>query len=147
MAVPSFEPTRTKYYGLRDDASEGTLTGAFTEADRGAWWYNTDRKLFCFWDGQYIHRWGRTEGHFYTANQTFVIPVGGGCVGGSITVTSVTTIMFVLSLTVIGTNPAVCDVYTPQRVSFGGNVIGVTMGGATGTTVTVQALVSGYPPV
>jgi len=139
VATPSFEPTRAKWYGVRTSNPTGLTAG-----NEGAWWYRSDLDLFAYWDGSSVHYIGGMGGAFATASRAFTIPIGGGCVGGLLTVTGITTINYVVSLTVTDTDPDVCDVYTPQRISIAGNIVGITIGGATGTTVTVEALVSGW---
>jgi len=136
--TPSFEWTRAQWRGRRDS------NPPLAQRQVADWWYRTDLGLFCYWDGSTVLCWGGTGGSFYTEAGNFTIPIGGGCIGGLITVSDVDVISFVVSLTVTGTAPSVCDVYTPQRISVIGNVIGITIGSVTGTTITLEALVSGY---
>ena len=79
-----------------------------------------------------------------TGTVDLIIPGGGGVAYGTITIASMTTIEYVFDLVVTQTDPATHDVYTPQRISVSGNVIGVTLGGASGTTARVEGLVYGW---
>jgi len=79
-----------------------------------------------------------------TGTVNLIIPGGGGVVYGQITIATMTTIEYVFDLVVTQTNPATHDVYTPQKISVSGNVIGVSLGGASGTTATLEALVYGW---
>ena len=79
-----------------------------------------------------------------TGTVELTIPIGGGVVSGQITIPNISTIDYVLDLRVINTDPSTHDVYTPQLCPVTGNVIGITIGGATGTTVTAEAVVYGW---
>jgi len=144
MSLGDILPKRTNFRGSRTSTPPGLGLG-----DEDAWWYRSDLNVFCYWDGTQVLCWGVIGGGFHTGSTVLTIPIGtgqepGGCVGGSITIAGITVINYVVSLTVTDTNPDVCDVYTPQRISVVGNVVGVTIGGETGTTVTLGALVTGW---
>ena len=79
-----------------------------------------------------------------TGTVDLTIPIGGGAAYGTITIAGMTTIEYVFEIAVTQTDPMTHDVYTPQKISVSSNIIGVTLGGATGTTARVEALVYGW---
>ena len=74
-----------------------------------------------------------------------VIPVGGGTASKTFNVSGFAIIEFMVNLRITDTNPKVSDVYTPQAwFVTGTSVVGISLGGVTGTTVTVEGAYLGY---
>ena len=73
------------------------------------------------------------------------IPVGGGSVSKTFNVSGFHEIEFILNCRITDTNPKVSDVYAPQ-VWFvtGTSIVGISLGGATGTSVSVETACLGY---
>lgn len=139
VPVPAFEPTRAKWYGVRT-SNPTNLTGA----DEGAWWFRSDVELFAYWDGEEVRYIGANAGYIDSGTVNLTIPVGGGSDAGTITFTYPTGIQYVYGIYVTAVNPTTHDVYTPIAYSISGNVVGITLGGVTGTTAQVTAVTSGY---
>ncbi len=72
MATPSFEPTRTKWYGLRTSTPADLTTN-----EEGAWWFRTDLNMFCFWDGAVVHCWGGMGGMLFSGDDSIVCAAAG----------------------------------------------------------------------
>jgi len=140
MATPSFEPTRTKWYGVR------TVTPAgLTANEEGAWWYRSDLNIFCYWDGSAVHCWGGMGGILFSGDETIVCSAGGDYV---INVTlstpwNPTTINHLLEVHFL-TVP-VCDPGTMTNPVITAPVVGFTIVGVgAGTTLTARAKVTGW---
>ena len=74
-----------------------------------------------------------------------VIPVGGGCVAKTFNVSNFAVVEFIVSLRIANTKPKRCDIYAPQAWHVTGtSIVGISAGGVTGTTVTIEGAYLGY---
>ncbi len=111
-----------------------------TDLHDGDWWFDTTLNVF---------KWRINGETAYFpcivtwTSQTFTIPVGGGSASAVVTVSGLTW-MWLVSVEVMGCVPPTHDVYSPivHEGAVADNYVGITIGGATGTTVTVR--VTGY---
>lgn len=73
------------------------------------------------------------------------IPVNGGSASKTFNVSGFHEIEFILNCRITSTSPKVSDVYAPQ-VWFvtGTSIVGISLGGATGTSVTAEVACLGY---
>jgi len=72
------------------------------------------------------------------------IPTGGGSVPVSVTIAELSKIYYVAEVR-INTDPKVNEVYVPQGITVTGNVVGLTVSAAVGTTVYVEVFAYGLP--
>lgn len=111
-----------------------------TDLQDGDWWFDTTHSVF---------KWRvNGETRYFPCivtwtSQAFTIPVGGGSANGVVTVSGLTW-MWLVSVEVMGCVPPTHDIYSPivHEGAVADNYVGITIGGATGTTVTVR--VTGY---
>jgi hypothetical protein len=140
MATPSFEPTRTKWYGVRTSTPSG-----LTANEEGAWWYRSDLYIFCYWDGSNVHCWGGVGGLLFSGDQTTVYAIGGDY-AVTVTVSSPwapATINHLIDIHFFA-DPTV-DPGTPVNPVITGNVVGFTLVGlGAGTTLTSRVKVTGW---
>lgn len=140
MVTPSFEPTRTKWYGVRTSTPAG-----LTANEEGAWWYRSDLNIFCYWDGANVHCWGGMGGMLFTGDKTIVVAAGGDY-AISVTLTSPFAPSTLNNLVEVHffTDP-ICDPGTMVNPVMTGNVVGFTIVGVgAGTTLTARAFATGW---
>lgn len=135
MSLGDIVPKRTHFRGRYTSVSPPT------ELHDGDWWYDTTHNVF---------KW-RVNGatRYFPCivtwqEQDFTIPIGGGTVSGVVTVSGLT-LMWLLSVEVMGCNPPTHDIYSPivHEGAIADNVVGITIGShSTGTTVKLR--VTGY---
>jgi len=143
LSQPTFEPTRTKWYGVR--TSNPTGLGIF---ERGAWWYRSDLKLFAYWDGNMVHYVvaGPAGGILFYGTQVLICPSAGNYVlNVSLSSPWVPTVINrVVSVTNIGADPAT-DPGTPMAVKASPPIVGMTLiGVGAGTTLTEAVVATGW---
>jgi len=140
LATPSFEPTRTKWYGVR--TSNPTLTAG----NEGAWWYRSDLNLFAYWDGANVHYIGGGGGVLFYGTAQIICPSAGNYrINVSLSNPwTPTTINRVISIYNVDTDPN-CDPGTPEGVVATPPVVGMTlMGVGAGTTLTEAVIAVGW---
>ena len=136
MKVASFEPTRTRYWGIR------TSTPPTVQMESGSWWYRRDLGIFCYWDGSSVQCWGGSGGKIAEDTTTTVYSTGGDK-NILVTVSGITTINYILHVR-FHTDPAV-DSGNPINEWIEGNVVGITLLGlGGGTTLTTTVTVRGW---
>ena len=139
--APTFEPVRTKWYGVRTSTPTG-LTGA----NQGAWWYLSDLKIFCYWDGSAVQCWGSMGGMLFSGDEIRVFPAGGDY-AVNVTITSPwnpVLINHLLDIHFVNVSPVV-DPGSPVNPVFTGNVVGFTLVGVgAGTTLTARVKITGW---
>lgn len=80
-----------------------------------------------------------------TGSTTVTIPVGGGTGISVFNVGGLAVIEMIVNVRITDTNPKVSDVYAPQAWHVTGtSIVGISLGGATGTTVSLETDVLGY---
>lgn len=141
MAVPTFEPTRAKWWGVRASAPSG-----LTEADQGAWWYRSDLDIFCYWTGTEVLCWGGMGGALFSGDQQ-IICAAGGDYAVTVTISSPWapgTINNLIDIHFVDVSPVV-DPGTPVNPTINGNVVGFTLVGVgAGCTITSRVKVTGW---
>lgn len=74
-----------------------------------------------------------------------VIPVGGGIVSKTFNVSKFAVVEFIVNLRITNTNPKTEKIYFPQCwLVTGTSIVGISLGGAVGTTVSVEGAYLGY---
>lgn len=79
-----------------------------------------------------------------TGSTTLTIPVGGGSASKTFAVAEFGVVELILNVRITDTNPKTGNIYYPQVWLNGGNVVGVSLGGTVGTTVSLEVDVLGY---
>ena len=138
--TPSFEPVRTKWYGMRTSTPAGLTTN-----EEGAWWYRSDLNIFCYWDGSAVHCWGGMGGLLFSGSNSIVCAAAGDYVI-NVSLSSPWapgTINHILEV-YFQTSP-VCDPGTMVNPIINAPVVGFTIVGVgAGTTLTAQVKVTGW---
>lgn len=76
---------------------------------------------------------------------TLTIPIGGGSVSKTFCVDGFAIIEFIVNTRIVNTNPKTEKIYAPQCwLVTGTSIVGISAGGVTGTTVTVEGAYLGY---
>ena len=73
------------------------------------------------------------------------IPIGGGSVPVNITLAGLSSIRYLVRVSIVGIDPDTADIYEPRGVKVDGNVVGMTLAAGTGTTLTAEVLAEGAP--
>lgn len=80
-----------------------------------------------------------------TGSTTVTIPVGGGTGISVFNVGGVAVIEMIVNVRITDTDPKVSDIYAPQPwFVTGTSIVGISLGGVTGTTVNMEVDVLGY---
>ena len=80
-----------------------------------------------------------------TGSTTVTIPVGGGTGTSVFNVGGLAVIEMIVNVRIIDTDPKVSDVYAPQAwFVTGTSIVGISLGGVTGTSVNLETDVLGY---
>lgn len=80
-----------------------------------------------------------------TGSTVVTIPIGGGTGTSVFNVGGLAEIEMIINVRITDTDPKVSDVYAPQAwFVVGTSIVGISLGGATGTSVTMQTDVLGY---
>ena len=79
-----------------------------------------------------------------TGSTVVVVPVGGGSASKTFTISGLAVIEMVINVRIVNTNPKTGNVYSPQCWLDGGNVVGISLGGTVGTSVSLETDVLGY---
>ena len=80
-----------------------------------------------------------------TGSTVVNIPIGGGTGTSVFNVPGLAKIEMIINVRIVDTEPKVSDVYAPQTwFVTGTSIVGISLGGATGTSVTLQTDVLGY---
>lgn len=139
MAVSPPTPQRSRYYGSR--TSDPSTAGL----DLGAWWYRSDLKIFCYWDGSAVQCLGGVGGLLFSGDQTTVYAAGGDY-AVTVTVSSPwapATINHLINIYFSAEPPV--DPGAPINPVITGNVVGFTLVGlGAGTTLTSTVKVTGW---
>lgn len=137
MKMASFEPTRTRYWGVR------TSSPSTAEMERGSWWYRSDLGIFCYWDGSSILCWGGSGGKIAEDTNTTVYATGGDK-NILVTISGITTINYILQVR-FHADPAVDSGNPINEWIESSNVVGLTLIGlGGGTTLTTTVTVRGW---
>ena len=94
----------------------------------------------------YVERLVRADDLSRDIGSTVItIPVGGGVGTSVFAVSKLKRIEMIINVRIVDTEPKVSDIYTPQAWFITGtSIVGISLGGATGTSVTLQTDVLGY---
>jgi len=84
-------------------------------------------------DGRFIAR---------DASDTITVPVGGGAQAVTVTMKDLKQVEYVVQVNV--TTDPVVDVSVPQNIAIDKNVVGMTLYCGAGTTLTVEAIATGF---
>ncbi len=80
-----------------------------------------------------------------TGSTTVTIPPGGGTGTSVFNVGGLAEIEMIVNVRITDTNPKVSDIYAPQSWFVAGtSIVGISLGGVTGTTVSAEVDVIGY---
>lgn len=141
MATPVFNPTRTKWWGVRT-----SNPGPLTQADQGTWIYRSDLKLFAYWDGVIWHYIGGTGGFIFNGTATYILPAAGDYeIVVSLSAPWVpTTINHLLDVHFINVSPVV-DPGSPVNPVITAPQVGFTLVGVgAGCTLTARVECTGW---
>lgn len=141
MAVPTFQPVRAQWWGIR------TSNPATGPLQPGSWWYRSDLRVFCYWDGTLVHCWGGVGGVMFYGTATLVCPTAGNY---NLSINLDTpwapgTINRIVSIYNVSVNPTT-DPGSPAHVNAAAPpAIGMTLiGVGAGTTVVTAAVAMGW---
>lgn len=138
--TPSFEPVRDQWWGRRT-----SNPAPLAQLQRGAWWYRTDIRVFCYWDGLMVHCWGGVGGHMMYGTGTIVCPTAGNYViNVNISVPWAPILINRIVSVLFDADPDT-DPGTPLGAISLAPVVGFTViGVGAGTTLTARVVVMGW---
>lgn len=141
--MATFEPTRTKWWGVRTWANR---PAPITMADEGSWFYVSDFKLFAYWDGVMWHFVGGMGGLLFTGTATYIFPAAGdyALVVNMSTPWVPVVINHILDIHFINVSRVV-DPGSPVNPVITGAQVGFTLVGVgSGCTLTARVEVTGW---
>ena len=130
-------PIRTQFLGK--------LSSDPTPTEAGQWWYNTTEKRWKYYDGEETRI---LPSRLKKASVTVTIPIGGGRVNTSLTLTDFglnNAIEYIINVNVIRRDPIINTVYAPSAgITLNSQAVGLTLAAGAGTTLTAEVTVLGY---